>query len=212
MLRTHFPQLEDLQIHFPSTVGLRCQRINEPNTGFRSYCQTTSIDWIMKYAFKDVKHIKKTTLIGYIKTAQKDEWEKALQDQYIHGIIPIPLSVVENDFITYARANYPPRCVCKFPCILPYHDMDCKITCRVPKFARMNPDLRNDGDCRCFWFDKDDRGWDGYLEWCKMTKGHFDVHKRHEYDNEPSFHELDDFQSKRDREAHPECEFDLPGW
>lgn len=39
----------------------------------------------------------------------------------------------------------------------------------------MNPDLRKEGACRCYWFDKDDLGWDGYLEWCERHKDNFDM-------------------------------------
>lgn len=63
----------------------------------------------------------------------------------------------------------------------------------------MDPDLRRESDYRCFWFDKDDRGWDGYLEWCKRTEKNLDA------DAQPSrFDELDEFEHQRYLESHPE--------
>ncbi|QDS77706.1 hypothetical protein FKW77_003927 [Venturia effusa] len=187
-----FPQLEDLQIRFPSTA-----RSQYHSLGDRSFCQSNLIDWVMNYAFKHIKHIKKVTLTGYVKTAQKQAWEDALQNHYIRGEDPPGLD--ENAVAAQARATYPPRCTCKFSCVLPRQEMGCQ--CRISNFAMMNPDSRKDGDCRCFWFDKDDLGWDGYVDWCEKTKGNF-----HPDAEGPFYFEAEAVRSQRYQETHPELE------
>lgn len=122
MLRNRFPQLQDLQIHFRSTIEV--SNGHDFTNGWyyddrtRLYCQDKLIDWFMTYVFRHINHIKKVTLTGYVKSPRKQQWNKAFHDHYTHGTMP-PILESEFTIVMQAQARYPPKCLCKFPCILP---------------------------------------------------------------------------------------------
>lgn len=68
-------------------------------------CQTIMIDWIMTLAFSQIVHIKYINLIGCIKKAQKEKWQRILSSQrnetgynfdYIGALQSVLATPVEN--------------------------------------------------------------------------------------------------------------------
>lgn len=169
----HLPQLVDLEIYFPSTKALDLVGgtwYAGLHYTHRHACQDVIIDWFLTTSFPHLKHMKSVKITGYVKTATKHRWNKMFSDYHDKDIKP---ELATKASIVQAFTQELPKCVCKFPCTLQRSwDTSCKCGANSPS----QPELRKDGDCVCYWFDRDDLGLEGYEAWVKGTKSHRPAH------------------------------------
>jgi hypothetical protein len=72
-LLLRLPNLRDLQLRF-----LRERRAFLDTPCYPEACQRTLVDWIMTFAYPYIKHIRKVTLTGDLRTYTKKKWEFTL--------------------------------------------------------------------------------------------------------------------------------------
>lgn len=172
-LPQNLPQLQDLEIYFTSTKALDLSG-GTWHAGLehthQHACQDVINDWFLKTSFPHLRHIKSVKITGYVKTATKHRWSRIYSDYHDKGIKP---DLATTASTVQASNQELPRCVCKFPYTIqrtwgPGGYTSCQCGANPPS----QPELRRDGDCVCYWFNRDDIGLEGYEAWVRATKSH----------------------------------------